>query len=81
MSAYLTIKLTASTLFVTRKDSGVLGDSFAEDEGKASPSAPEPPVKRKVMYYAAGSGIPEIKTILSGACSGRTSPLTFPDNV
>jgi len=24
----------------------------------------EPP--RKVMYYAAGSGIPEIKTILSG---------------
>jgi chloride channel 3/4/5 len=24
------------------------------------------PAKRKVLYYAAGSGIPEIKTILSG---------------
>jgi chloride channel 3/4/5 len=27
-------------------------------------SNPEPP--RKILYYAAGSGIPEIKTILSG---------------
>jgi chloride channel 3/4/5 len=35
--------------------------SSLEDEPK---EVLEPP--RKVMYYAAGSGIPEIKTILSG---------------
>ena len=69
--------MTKSTTFVTRKESGILSPTFEGDEPKDKPAAP----KRKVMYYAAGSGIPEIKTILSGACSGRTSPLTCPDNV
>ncbi|KAJ7901901.1 chloride channel [Mycena olivaceomarginata] len=46
LSCVLTLSLTNSTTFSTRKESG------------------QP--KRKVMYYAAGSGIPEIKTILSG---------------
>jgi chloride channel 3/4/5 len=34
----------------------------------------EPP--RKVMYYAAGSGIPEIKTILSGESGTRAVAIT-----
>ena len=40
------------------------GDKF-QNNGKASLS-PDPPVTGKSMYMAAGSGIPEIKTILSG---------------
>jgi hypothetical protein len=50
-SALLTIYLTSSTSFVTRKDSGVLGPLFADDgaDTKAAPSQPER--KRKVMYY------------------------------
>jgi len=40
------------------------GDKF-QNNGKASLS-PDPPVSGKSMYMAAGSGIPEIKTILSG---------------
>ncbi|KIP06962.1 hypothetical protein PHLGIDRAFT_71807 [Phlebiopsis gigantea 11061_1 CR5-6] len=66
ISCVLTLKLTASTSFKTRKDSGVLSPAFASDgeANKVVPSQPDP--KRKVMYYAAGSGIPEIKTILSG---------------
>ncbi|KAI0275532.1 chloride channel [Russula aff. rugulosa BPL654] len=67
-SSVLTIYLTASTSFVTRKDSGVLSPDFAslDEDGKVSPPPSDPPVKRQVLYYAAGSGIPEIKTILSG---------------
>ncbi|KAH9944710.1 chloride channel [Amylocystis lapponica] len=67
-SSLLTIHLTASTSFSTRKDSGVLAPEFASEDSdpKAldAPSVGEP--KRKVLYYAAGSGIPEVKTILSG---------------
>lgn len=85
-SSLLTIYLTNSTTFVTRKESGVLSPQFSvsTDEpakDRISPAA----ARRKVMYYvrlklndctrshlmayqqAAGSGIPEIKTILSGA--------------
>lgn len=68
-SSVLTIYLTASTSFVTRKDSGVLSPDFAsqdEEDGKVSPPSSDPPPKRPVLYYAAGSGIPEIKIILSG---------------
>ncbi|KAI0267130.1 chloride channel [Gloeopeniophorella convolvens] len=68
VSSILTIYLTASTSFVTRKDSGVLSPDFdTPTEGAKAPAPPvEHPARRKVMYYAAGSGIPEIKTILSG---------------
>ncbi|KAI0929941.1 hypothetical protein AcV5_006776 [Taiwanofungus camphoratus] len=67
-SALLTICLTASTSFVTRKDSGVLAPDFADDgvDPKVPTTSSESEPKRKVLYYAAGSGIPEIKTILSG---------------
>jgi len=41
-----------------------LGDKF-QNTGKISTS-PDPPISGKSMYMAAGSGIPEIKTILSG---------------
>jgi chloride channel 3/4/5 len=70
-SSVLTIYLTASTSFVTRKDSGVLSPDFAsrDEDGKVSPPPSDPPAKRQVLYYAAGSGIPEIKTILSGVCT------------
>ncbi|KAF8556363.1 hypothetical protein OG21DRAFT_1437153 [Imleria badia] len=61
-SSLLTIYLTASTSFTTRKDSGVLSPQFDKTVGKH----PIPLTKRKTLYYAAGSGIPEIKTILSG---------------
>ncbi|KAJ7462373.1 chloride channel [Mycena galericulata] len=63
LSCLLTLFLTNSTTFVTRKESGVLAPGFANpfEPGRHA----EPPTRR-VMYYAAGSGIPEIKTILSG---------------
>ncbi|KAF9643360.1 hypothetical protein BDM02DRAFT_3191773 [Thelephora ganbajun] len=66
VSSLLTIHLTASNSFATRKDSGVLGPSFADEGEVKGPNTVQPPHKRRVMYYAAGSGIPEIKTILSG---------------
>ncbi|TFK25687.1 voltage-gated chloride channel [Coprinopsis marcescibilis] len=59
-SCLLTIYLTNSTTFVTRKESAVVPDPW----DPKNPS--ENPPGRKVLYYAAGSGIPEIKTILSG---------------
>ncbi|KAL0574965.1 hypothetical protein V5O48_007010, partial [Marasmius crinis-equi] len=62
ISCLLTIYLTNSTTFVTRKESGVLSSNFDPPTDASNPLAP----KRKVMFYAAGSGIPEIKTILSG---------------
>ncbi|TFY83561.1 hypothetical protein EWM64_g445 [Hericium alpestre] len=67
-SCALTLKLTKSTSFVTRKDSGVLAPEFANEDGGAGVSATpaSPPARRQIMYYAAGSGIPEIKSILSG---------------
>ncbi len=83
ISALLTLNLTASTSFITRKDSSVLSSSFvAGDDAKSRAQAPGT-AGRKVLYYvcdpcfrldialtvlfqAAGSGIPEIKTILSG---------------
>ncbi|KAI6040276.1 chloride channel [Pisolithus marmoratus] len=65
VSSLLTIHLTASTSFLTRKESGVLSPLFMtnkhDEQQQSSPQS-----KRKVLYYAAGSGIPEIKTILSG---------------
>lgn len=59
----MTIYLTESSTFLTRKESGVLSPNFTAPETD-KPDRPQP--KRKTMYYAAGSGIPEIKTILSG---------------
>ena len=52
----------------------MLSPDFAEldDDGKVSPPPPDPPAKRPVLYYAAGSGIPEIKTILSGVWTMST---------
>jgi len=65
ISCLLTIYLTASPSFVSDKDSGVLGPDFpSTDESSKVAEVPTP--KRKVLYFAAGSGIPEIKTILSG---------------
>jgi len=53
----LTIYLTASNSFVTRKDSGVLRPSFADvAEAKAS-NAAQSPAKRKVMYYVRSRSI------------------------
>ncbi|KAI0684736.1 chloride channel [Cytidiella melzeri] len=67
VSCFLTLYLTASTSFITRKDSGVLSSDFAQgSENQKVDSSPIAQPKRKVIYYAAGSGIPEVKTILSG---------------
>ena len=50
ISSLLTIYLTASTSFSTRKDSGVLSSTFASgDDPKAVTNAP--PQARKVLYY------------------------------
>ncbi|CAE7227768.1 unnamed protein product [Rhizoctonia solani] len=68
-SSFLTLRLTASTSFVSNKDSAVIGLAFdpsKKDLGNVTPPGMEKAVPRKVLYYAAGSGIPEIKTILSG---------------
>ncbi|KAJ8475169.1 hypothetical protein ONZ45_g15702 [Pleurotus djamor] len=59
ISSLLTIYLTDSTTFVTRKESGVLAPEFNGNN-------PKEPVAKRRLFYAAGSGIPEIKTILSG---------------
>ncbi|KZT10826.1 uncharacterized protein LAESUDRAFT_721216 [Laetiporus sulphureus 93-53] len=68
VSSLLTIHLTTSTSFTTWKDSGVLSPEFTDpdEDQKVAQILTETEPKRKVMYYAAGSGIPEIKTILSG---------------
>ncbi|KAJ7680391.1 chloride channel [Mycena polygramma] len=63
LACVLTLVLTDSTTFATRKESGVLAPGFADGP---EPAGKTGPTTRKVMYYAAGSGIPEIKTILSG---------------
>ncbi|CAE6483643.1 unnamed protein product [Rhizoctonia solani] len=68
-SSFLTINLTASTSFVSNKDSGVLSPAFDPSRkalGSTTPPKANGTVPRKVLYYAGGSGIPEIKTILSG---------------
>ncbi|KAM6502232.1 Chloride channel [Amanita muscaria] len=68
-SCILTIRFTNSSSFVTRKESGVLSPIFDEDMDSSKGQAVVDevvPTRRKTMYYAAGSGIPEIKTILSG---------------
>ncbi|KAF7797623.1 hypothetical protein EIP86_008823 [Pleurotus ostreatoroseus] len=70
MVEYLSYTVIAVSTFMygrterklNHKDSGVLSPAFADKIDESSP----PEVKRKVMYYAAGSGIPEVKTILSG---------------
>lgn len=65
ISSFLTLKLTASTSFIGRKDSSSINRDSFHVKGPIPPvEAPAP--TRKVMYFAAGSGIPEIKTILSG---------------
>ncbi|KAG8863296.1 hypothetical protein FRB96_008787 [Tulasnella sp. 330] len=64
VSSLLTIRLTASTSFVTRKDSAIRGPDFEIEQKTSSPV--ESARQRKVLYFASGSGIPEIKTILSG---------------
>jgi hypothetical protein len=55
MSCLLTINLTASTSFTTRKESGVLAPNFSEldDDANKAPAFAHvaEPAKRKVMYY------------------------------
>ena len=51
VSSLLTIYLTASNSFVTRKDSGVLRPSFVDAAEAKNANAAQPPAKRKVMYY------------------------------
>ena len=51
ISCLLTIYLTASNSFMTRKDSGVLGPSFADADGGKETDAVQSPHKRQVMYY------------------------------
>ncbi|KAK0195698.1 chloride channel [Armillaria mellea] len=66
VSCLLTIYLTNSSSFVTRKESGVLAPDFTDHRQSLKDTLSAPGPKRKVAFYAAGSGIPEIKTILSG---------------
>ena len=81
LASTLTIYLTCSEHFITSKDSAFLTDT-RPPTAAATPDATErtsllphspavsedegPKPTRKVLYYAGGSGIPEIKTILSG---------------
>ncbi|KIM69743.1 hypothetical protein SCLCIDRAFT_19531 [Scleroderma citrinum Foug A] len=65
-SCLLTIYLTRSTSFLTRKESGVLSPQYVHsNKGKRDISSASQ-AGRRVLYYAAGPGVPEIKTILSG---------------
>ena len=58
ISSLLTIHLTASNSFVTRKDSGVLGPLFAGADEAKDPNAVQPPQKRGVMYYVRANDQP-----------------------
>ncbi len=53
ISSLLTIHLTASTSFVTRKESGVLSSAFATgDDGKSTVNPPAGGAQpRKVLFY------------------------------
>lgn len=53
ISSVLTIRLTNSNRFVTRKDSGVLAPSF-DSEAKAEDALVQP--KRKIMYFVSLEG-------------------------
>jgi chloride channel 3/4/5 len=64
-SSILTLKLTASTSFIGRKDSSSIGPHTVSAKTPRGID-PSQTTTRKVLYFAAGSGIPEIKTILSG---------------
>ena len=69
LSSILTLKFTASTSFIGRKDSSSVTShtvSAKQPLISGSPTDASQPTTRKVLYFAAGSGIPEIKTILSG---------------
>jgi chloride channel 3/4/5 len=57
-SCLLTLYLTASTSFATRKESSIVATEM-DEKSSAVP-------QRKVLYYASGSGISEVKTVLSG---------------
>lgn len=85
-SALLTIHLTASNSFITRKDSGVLAPDFAGAiEGQKAASVPAGEPKRKVMYYVCmecpymirgnpdcGLNIPS--SLSMGPCANDTHP-------
>ncbi|KWU43642.1 hypothetical protein RHOSPDRAFT_9120, partial [Rhodotorula sp. JG-1b] len=65
LASTLTIYFTASTSNPMTRDS----DPDPDGAAPAPPPSSSPlkkPRARKTLYYAAGSGIPEIKTILSG---------------
>ena len=49
ISSLLTIHLTASTSFMTRKESGVLAPEFDKSDEQAQSSSSQP--KRKVLHY------------------------------
>jgi chloride channel 3/4/5 len=70
-SSILTLKLTASTSFLGRKDSSSIATHTSSGKTPFVPNAfvaqqAATTTTRKVLYFAAGSGIPEVKTILSG---------------
>jgi chloride channel 3/4/5 len=50
-SCLLTIYLTKSTTFITRKESGVLAPDFVEPSEASKTPDPLVEPKRKVMYY------------------------------
>jgi chloride channel 3/4/5 len=79
-SSLMTLYLSSSTSVFSSKDSpSVPHPGFSPDFSHPGPVAsgtdygttaeekPLPVRPRKTMYFAAGSGIPEIKTILSGS--------------
>lgn len=69
ISCLLTIHLTASNSFVTRKDSGVLGPSFAEADEVKERDTVQSPQKRQVMYYV-GINTPSSVLIAPESCIG-----------
>ena len=58
ISSLLTIHLTASNSFVTRKDSCALDPSFADADEDKDLDAVQPPHKRRVMYYVRANDQP-----------------------
>lgn len=72
-SALITVYLSASTYIDSAKDVSASAlvdrDGLYDDEDNNTSSAaekPHPSPASKVMYFASGSGIPEVKSIMSG---------------
>lgn len=66
-SSFLTIYLTDSTTFTTRKESGVLAPDFSKSDDNSNDQTTQTVPKRKVMYYVSTPWILAIRYSLTSS--------------